>query len=149
MPIPSVRLVSGLAGLSKTLSATPTLAKAKRVLLLPTHDGAPCVWPWATDSRGVSENSLRRNIPNPAGLIDIDERSAPSEVKAPPIPITRAVPNGCDRESAAKSVDIIRSLLYVSPPNSRFWACNGAAATQAASNIMILRFIHYLCFIVD
>ena len=63
--------------------------------------------------------------------------------------ITRAVPNGCDRESAAKSVDIIRSLLYVSPPNSRFWACNGAAATQAASNIMILRFIHYLCFIVD
>ena len=98
---------------------------------------------------GVSAISLRRYMPNPAGLIDIDERSAPSEVKAPPIPITRAVPNGCDRESAAKSVDIIRSLLYVSPPNSRFWACNGAAATQAASNIMILRFIHYLCFIVD
>ena len=148
MPIPSVRLVSGLAGLSKTLSATPTLAKAKRVLLLPTHDGAPCVWPWATDSSGVSENSLRRYMPNPAGLIDIDERSAPSEVKAPPIPITRAVPNGCDRESAAKSVDIIRSLLYVQLPEFVGLA-HGAAATQAASNIMILRFIHYLCFIVD
>ena len=34
---------------------------------------------------GVSAISLRRYMPSPAGLIDIEAKSAPSEVKAPPV----------------------------------------------------------------
>jgi hypothetical protein len=41
---------------------------------------------------GVIEISLRRYMPSPAGLMAIDERSAPSEVKAPAIAIERALP---------------------------------------------------------
>jgi len=42
------------------------------------------------------------------------------------------------------------SSMSINPAGlGSFGAGTGAAATQAASNIMILRFIHYLCFIVD
>lgn len=92
MPIPSVRLVRELLELSKTFRATPTLANANCDLLFPFHEAVPAVDAFAMGTSGVSEISLRRYMPSPAGLSDIDDKSAPSEVKAPPIPITRAVP---------------------------------------------------------
>lgn len=52
---------------------------------------------------GVSTISLRRYMPRPAGLIDIEARSAPSEVNAPPSAIERAVPSACGRDSCAIS----------------------------------------------
>ena len=62
--------------------------------------------------------SLWRYIPKPAGLIPIDEASAPSEVNAPAIAIERAVPNPkLTCESEKKSDDIIPSWSIIIPPN--------------------------------
>ena len=59
-----------------------------------------------------------RYMPRPAGLIDIDERSAPSEVKAPAMAMARAVPKlNCVCESSIISVGISRSLSIRSPPH--------------------------------
>ena len=139
MPIPSVRLVRELLELSKTFRATPTLANANCDLLFPFHEAVPAVDAFAMGTSGVSEISLRRYMPSPAGLSDIDDKSAPSEVKAPPIPITRAVPKTCVCESCARSVAHNMSWFSTEPPNSRpvFCACKGAAATKAAHNATI------------
>ena len=95
--------------LSKMLSAAPTLANEKRVRLLPCHGRVFAVSPCATESIGVSEISLRRYMPRPAGLIDMADMSAPSEVKAPPSAMARAVPKFAGRDSEAKSSASIRS----------------------------------------
>ena len=71
----------------------------------------------AKDIIGVIEMSPWRYMPRPAGLIDIDERSAPSEVKAPAMAMARAVPKlNCVCESSIISVGISRSLSIRSPP---------------------------------
>ena len=44
-------------------------------------------------SVGEMPNSEPRYMPSPAGLMPIDERSAPSDVKAPPSAALRAVEN--------------------------------------------------------
>ena len=90
---------------------------AKRVLLLLCHVLVPSVEACATVTSGVMVNSLLRYMPSPAGLSDIDVRSAPSDTNAPPIPITRAVPKTCVRLNSAKSDAHSMSRFTTEPPN--------------------------------
>ena len=62
----------------------------------------------------------------------IDERSAPSEVKAPAMAIERAVPKlNCVCDSSAKFDGMSMSLLAIRPPVTR-WLCAAAGAAKSA-----------------
>ena len=120
--------------------ATPILAIEKRSRELRPYSGA-LVLLRAKDIIGVIEMSLWRYIPSPAGLIDIDERSAPSDVNAPAMAMARAVPKlnwVCD--NSAISPGIITSLSISRPPHplSGFLAEAAAVAATAASNKITL-----------
>lgn len=73
----------------------PKLGTEKRVDELLSYDAAS-VEAFATPTIGVKVISFVRYMPSPAGFIDIDAMSPPSEVSAPPMAIERAVPKLCD-----------------------------------------------------
>lgn len=76
-------------------------------------------------------NAEERYIPKPAGLIAILDRSAPSEVNAPPIADTLAERNDCSVwENFAASIWLIFTGLIISPPNT---VC-AAAPVESESN---------------
>lgn len=97
---------------------------------------------------GVSAISLRRYMSSPAGLIDIEAKSAPSEVKAPPSAIERAVPNACGCDICAISPANTPSWFSTAPPKAsvpRCCACNDPVATSAAAHIAICNFLIIRC----
>lgn len=104
--------------------ATPILAIEKRSRELRPYSGA-LVLLRAKDIIGVIEMSLCRYMPRPAGLIDIDERSAPSDVKAPAIAIARAVPKlnwVCDNSTISPGISTSLSISRPPQPLPELWA---------------------------
>ncbi len=96
-------------------------------------------------TRGVIERSLWRYMPRPAGLIDIDERSAPSDVKAPAMAIERAVPKlNCVCDSSSRSVGITMSLSAIMPPVLS--CCAAAVVADAIANAAVRKSaVRFIC----
>ena len=122
---------------------------AARVRELSPQSGALFCERWKL-SMGVIEMSLWRYIPRPAGLMPIEAMSPPSEVKAPAIPIERAVPNPkftCER--VYMSFDIMPSWSIIRPPNLYCADAVPAIRSMAAARaVFITRFIVKLFWVV-
>lgn len=89
-----------------------------------------------------------RYIPKPAGLIAILDRSAPSEVNAPPIAATLAERKACSVwENFAASIWLIFTGLMTSPPNTVVCAAapieNESNATKVAMLKTLFIFLTY------